>query len=209
MPRSYPGYALQAMAAALRTRPDAETRELFPKAMAYQARLLKTQPSMMLAATTLPALVDYALMVNKDPGVVGMAFDAADWLAACQVTRAAPRRAAWTGGFAAPGATAEPTADSATCALALCHAARLTRQIPDAARFAKYRAAAVDGLAFTRSLQFTDESADHFETKFRTAYVNGGVRLAPSDGTLRIDAAAQAVLAHLAYLQCGTEQRLQ
>ena len=204
----YPGYALQAMSVSMRARPDAETRELFPKAMAFQARLLKSQPSPMLVATTLPALVDYALLANKDPGVVATALDAADWLCGCQVTRPEPRRGAWAGGFSATAA-AEPTADSSACALALCHAARLTRQLPDAARFTKYRAAAVDGLAFARNLQFTDESADHFEKSFRTRCVNGGVRLSPSDGTLRIDATALAVLAHLAYLQCGTEQRLQ
>ena len=204
----YPGYALQALSASLRLRPDAETRDLFPKAMAYQARLLKSQPNPMLVATTMPALVDYALLTSNDPGVVGTALDAADWLCGSQVTRAEPRRGAWAGGFPA-GAAAEPTADSAACALALCHAARLTRQLPDAARFTKYRAAAVEGLAFARNLQFTDESADHFEKSFRTRCVVGGVRLSPSDGTLRVDATAQAVLAHLAYLQCGTEQRLQ
>ena len=206
----YPGYALQAMSLALRTRPDAQTRELFPKAMAYQARRLKSNPGPTLVATTLPALVDYALLSGKDPGVVGAALEAADWLLTCQVTRPEPRRAAWAGGFTtAPGAATEPTADSAVCALALCHAARLTRQIPDAARFAKYRGAAVEGLAFARNLQFTDESADHFEKSFRARYVVGGGRASPSDGTLRIDATAHAVLAHLAYLQCGTEQRPQ
>ena len=203
----YPGYALQALSASLRLRPDAATRELFPKAMAYQARLLKSQPTPMLVATTLPALVDYALMANKDPGVVATALDAADWLCAAQVSRAEPRRGAWAGGFSVGGT--EPTADSATCALALCHAARLTRQLPDAARFTKYRGAAVEGLAFVRTLQFTDESADHFDKAFRARCVVGGVRQSPGDGTLRIDATAQAVLAHLAYLQCGTEQRFQ
>ncbi len=206
----YPGYALQALSASLRLRPDAETRELFPRAMAYQARLLKTHPRPMLVATTLPALVDYALLANKDPGVVGMVFDAADWLGTCQVTRADPRRAVWAGGFTSgPGATAEPTVESAACALSLCHAARLTRQVPDAARFTKYRAAAVEGLAFARNLQFTDETADHFEKAFRARHVVGGVRVSPADGTLRIDATAHLVLAHLAYLQCGTEQRLE
>ena len=206
----YPGYALQALSASLRLRPDAETRELFPKAMGYQARLLKTHPSPMLVATTLPALVDYTLLANKDPGVVGMVFDAADWLGTCQVTRADPSRAAWAGGFTpGPGAAAEPTADSAACALALCHAARLTRQLPDAVRFTAYRNAAVEGLGFVRNLQFTDETADHFEKAFRARHVVGGVRVSPSDGTLRIDATAHLVLAHLAYLQCGTEQRLE
>ena len=204
----YPGYALQAMAETLRVRPDAETRELFPRAVAYQARLLKSQPTPLLAATTLPALVEYALMANKDAAAVAAALDAADWLCSLQVTRPEPRRGAWAGGFSVTPA-AEPTADSAACALALCHAARLTRQLPDAARFVRYRGAAVEGLAFARNLQFTDDSADHYEKAFRTRCVNGGVRRSPSDGTLRIDATATAVLAHLAYLQCGTEQRPQ
>ncbi len=202
------GLALQAMSASLRAKPDAAAQASFAKALAFQAKRLHSEPTPMLLAATLPALVDAALVANKDAAAVAQAFDAADRLCAAQLALVAPQHAAWYGGFPAV-AGAEPTADSALCAMALCHAARLTRQVPDAARFTKYRAAAVEGLAFGRRLQFTDDSAEHFEKAFRARYVAGGVRVAPADGTLRIDAAAAVVLGHVAFLECGTERPLQ
>ena len=201
------GFVLQALVASLQATPDDVSRAAFSKAMARQTQQLRATPTPLAIAATLPALVDYALLANKDAAVVGMAFEFADKLCAMQIDRVTPQHAGWIGGFAAT-AGAEPTAESAVYAQALCHAARLTRQIPDAARFTKYRTAAAGGLAYVRNLQFTDDSSEQFERSYRTHYLNGGVRLTPSDSTMRIDAAAFTVLAHLAFLECGTEQRL-
>jgi hypothetical protein len=204
-----PGLALQAMSLAIRMKPDIETRDAFQKSIAFYAGQMKSNPSAILVATTMPALVDYCMMANKDANVVKMVYDAADWLLTCQVPRTETIRGQWMCGFRSqPTSQAEPTWESAWCALAMCHAAKLTRQTGDLQRFQKYRHGAVEGLGFLRTLQFTDESAEHFEKNFRSKFVNGGVRLAPSESTLRIDATATSVLAHLAYLQCGTELRL-
>jgi hypothetical protein len=86
-------------------------------------------------------------------------------------------------------------------------AAKLTRHVPDLARFGKYRQAAIDGLTFARSLQFTDENADHFEANYRSRFLTGGVHLTPADGTVRIDATAALVTGQLMFLESGAEGR--
>jgi hypothetical protein len=153
--------------------------------------------------------VDYYLLANKDAAARDAVLEMADHLCACQLAAADVRIPPWAGGFrqslTAP-AGAEPGFPSAAYAGALAHAAKLTRHIPDQVRYAKYRQACLDGLAFARRLQFSDENADHFEKGFRVRYLNGGVHLSPSDGTLRIDATGQAVSAYLAFLQSGAEQ---
>ncbi|MGL6073083.1 MAG: hypothetical protein ACRC8S_02860 [Fimbriiglobus sp.] len=202
----YPGLVLQAMATALKSSNIAGLSTLFTKAMAHQCQVMKTTPNAMLIATTMPALVEYALMTNKDASLVKLAFEQTDWLLTCQMPRNDSRRGLAIGGFRAlPTATNDPTYETAWCALALCQAARLTRQTGDTERFAKYRTVAIEALGFLQSLQFTHENSGHFEKSYREKVVNGGVRLSSFDATLRIDATAASLLAHLNYLQAGTE----
>ena len=205
-----PGLALQALSMSQRLKPDAVKRDRIAKAVTYYRGVVKTQPQPMLIATLLPSFVDYCLQNNKDAATATAVFEMADWLATCQYPRMDSRTPQWIGGFKNnPTAMNEPGFESALCVNAMCHAAKLTRQVPDLARFHKYRIVAVEGLNFLRTLQFTDESANHFEKTFRTNFLNGGTRLAPSDGTIRIDATSQLVLAHLAFLQSGGENRVE
>lgn len=201
----YPGLAIQALAASHRTKPDPGKQAALVKSITHYHGVFKTQPTAMLAATLLPGVADFCLQ-TKDATAAAAVAEMADYLCDCQYTRSDARSAAWVGGFRPGQATTEPGAESALCAAALVSAVRITRQVaPDQTRFHRYRQAAVDGLAFARRLQFSDENADHFEKGFRARFLTGGVHLSPTDGTLRIDASAHLVTAQLAFLQSGAE----
>ncbi len=200
----YPGLALEAIAVSNRITPQAWKPEAVSKSATYYRAYFQSQPSPMLAATMLPAFAECA-GAGKDDPVKLTAFEMADWLCEKQYTAANSAQRSWMGGFQA--GTGEPTADSAVCAMGLCHAVKLTRSTGDLTRYATYRRAAVDALQFARGLQFTDESADHFEKSFRTRFLLGGVHVSPTDGTTRIDATAAVVSAQLAFLSSGGEMR--
>ncbi|OWK36508.1 hypothetical protein FRUB_09071 [Fimbriiglobus ruber] len=208
---TYPGLALRAIAVSHRAKPEAWKRDAAMRATVYYRSTFRAQPTAALAATLIHGCVEFYFANGKDAASRDAAFEMADWLCACQHTRADARVAAWAGGFKAGQAPAqaslEPGVESATCAAALVAAAKLTRQVPDLARFNKYRAAAVDGLAFARGLQFTEESAEHFERAFRARFLTGGVHLTPTNGLLRVDATALVVDAQLAFLESGAEAR--
>lgn len=205
----YPGLAIEALAVSHRPKPDPAKQAALAKAVGHYRGVFRAGPSMTLAATLLPGVVAYCLQ-TRDADVAAAVAEMADYLCGCQYTASDARSAAWVGGFR-PGQqpahmTAEPGAESARCAQALACAVQVTRQVaPDLTRFQRYRRAAVDGLAFARRLQFSDENADHFEKGFRARFLTGGVHLTPTDGTLRIDATAHLVTAQLAFLQSGAE----
>jgi hypothetical protein len=207
----YPGLALQALAVSHRARPEPAKQAAMAKAIGHYRNVFKSQPSMILAATLLPGIADYSLQ-TKDSATAAVATELADYICGCQYTRTDSRSAAWVGGFR-PGQLpaqqmAEPGSESSLCCHALVWAVQVTRQVaPDQARFQRYREAAVEGLAFSRRLQFSDENADHFEKGYRARFLTGGVHLTPTDGTLRIDATAHFVTAQLAFLQSGAEGR--
>jgi hypothetical protein len=206
----YPGLAVQALAASHRAKPEPWKQDALAKAAAHYRAYFKAHPHPMLAATLIPGFTEFCLQAGKDPATAATVFELADWLGGCQYTLTDARNPTWVGGFRPTPATApqpdEPTHESAVCAAGLAAAAKLTRQTTgDLTRFQKYRQGVVDGLAFVRGLQFTDESADHFEKGFRARFLVGGVHLTPTDGTVRIDATAHLVSAELAYLQSGTE----
>ncbi len=206
----YPGVALDALLANQQVKPDATTRDLLAKAVAHYRSLAKAQPSAALAASLVPAFVEVTLLTNKDPGLTAATLELADYLCACQYTRSDTRVGHWVGGFrSAPAAANEPSAASAGCVTALCAAAKLTRQIPDAARFHKYRGHVLAGLQFVGGLQYTADNAEHFEKSFRTRFLVGGCRVGPSDGVARVDATAGLVCALGAYLRSGAEGKVE
>jgi hypothetical protein len=200
-----PGLAIQALTANLRAKPEAATRDCLTRAVAFYRTAFKTQPHPLLAAGLLPGCVEFALVAGKNPTATAFAFELADWLCQCQYTRGDSTNPAWAGGFKGCGPT--PGSESAVVAGAMASAAKLTRHVPDLARFGKYRQAAIDGLTFARSLQFTDENADHFEANYRSRFLTGGVHLTPADGTVRIDATAALVTGQLMFLESGAEGR--
>ena len=201
----YPGLALEAIAVSHRAKPEAWKKDAVAKAAAYYRTWFQSSPTPAMAGTMLPAFAAGAGEAKDDP-VKSAAFEMADWLCEKQYTPATAAHRGWIGGFSKTG-TGEPAWDSATCAGGLAAAVKLTRAAGDVTRYATYRRATVDALTFARGLQFTDDSADHFEKGFRTKFLLGGVHLSPTDGTARIDATAAAVAANLAYLSSGGEMR--
>ena len=198
------GLVLQALIETYRRKSDATLRDVLPKAVAAMAREAKAKPTVNRLSTAIPCVVEYALLAGKEPGLCALAFELTDMLVAVQVPRTESRRGTWIGGFAKPGE--EPNIDSALAVTAICRSAYLTRQVPDLARFQKYRRSAVDGIGFLRTLQLTDEATDHFTPAFRTKFLNGGVRSAPADGSVRADACGVALTAWVGYLTQGTER---
>src|SRR5262249_17739838 len=113
--------------------------------------------------------------------------------------------ARWVGGFRGP---AEPGSDVAIVARGLAAATRFTRQnTTDTARYAKYRSATLNALAFVQTLQYTDDNTSHFESRFRTQFLLGGVRTGVATATIRADATGWAALACAAFLESGAEGR--
>jgi hypothetical protein len=109
------------------------------------------------------------------------------------------------GGFRGP---TEPGYEVAIVARGLAEATRLTRQAStDLARYSKYRQATLGALAFVESLQYTDDTTSHFDSKFRTQFLIGGVRVGASNGVIRADSTAWAALAFAAFLDSGAEGR--
>lgn len=204
------GLVLQSLVHSQQAKPDPAKRDALLKAFDFYAGSFQRKPSLPLAANLLPALVEIALQEPLDPKRNAALFQMADFLAARQYTGSENCHPSWVGGFrSTPGAAAEPTWASVEAAVALTHAARLTRRVPDLARFQRYRNAAVSGLLFAINLQFTDLTADQFEKTFRTRYMVGGTHHSPTDGTLRVEATAAAVRGYLAYLRSGAETRVE
>ncbi|MFO0849980.1 MAG: hypothetical protein U0871_15705 [Gemmataceae bacterium] len=201
-----PGLAIQALTANLRVKPDAANRDLVTRSVAFYRSKFQTQPHPLLAAGLVPGFVEFALLSGKDVTATAGVFEMADWLCQCQYTRADAPNPAWAGGF--KGCGSPPGWEAAWVCGAMASAAKLTRHVPDLARFGKYRQAAIDGFAFARALQYSDENADHFERTYRARFLTGGVHLSPADGTIRIDATAALVCSQFAFLESGAEGRV-
>ena len=198
------GLAVQAIVLSNRVKPESWKRDSVSKAVGFYRSALKGRPDPRLAATLIPGCVDFALQPNGDRSTMTAVFEWADTLCEQQVVRIDPRNPAWTGGFRLT-ADGGPTHESAVAVVALAHAAKLTRHVPDLTRFHRYRASAVAGLTFVGNLQHADEThRDGFETR----YLAGGVRVSPADPTIRAEAAAHFARAGLAFLQSGAEGRV-
>jgi len=203
-----PGVVLQALAQSNTRKPEEWKREIIAKSAGMYRTALKQRSNNVVAAGILPAVVELALATNKDASLCAMAFELADSLCEGQYGRAETPPVGWFGGFrASVNSQAEPTADSAVILSGLTAAMKLTRRVPDVNRYVKYRTSVVDGLNFCKNLQFSDENSEHFEKSFRSRFLIGAAHLSPSDGTVRVDATAQVVMAYLMFLSSGGETK--
>ena len=150
-----PGLALQALLAGLNRHGDAATGAKIAAAVRHVRAGAKSRPA--VAAGLVPVLVGLARRAGNEPAAVAAAFGLADGLC-------------------------DGPSDAGS-AQALAHAAGLTRRVPDAARFVKYRAAAVAGLTTARQAQI---------------WRPGG-----SGGAVRLGLTADLVRADLAFLTTG------
>lgn len=199
------GLALQAVARSAAAAPESWKTDFLVKAAAGYRSALKTKPDVVASAAVLAGLAD-AVAVTKDPSLANLAFEFADAICTSQygaTDTTVPAK--WVGGFRGP---AEPGYEVAVVARGLAAATRLTRQVStDLARYAKYKSATLNALAFVQSLQYTEDTTTHFDSKFRTLFLIGGVRTGPSSGVIRTEAAAWTALAVAAFLESGADAR--
>jgi hypothetical protein len=214
----YPGAGLtmEAVAASARTVPEPWKSELLIKtAGGYRAALLNAEKSrkevpvvpvsVVAVGVLLPGLVD-GYFVTKDQTLARTAFELADAICDAQYTpKDTTVSSKWAGGFRGPD---EPGYEVAIVARGLAAMTRFTRRnTTDTARIVKYRQATLNALAFVQSLQYTDDNTTHFEAKYRSQFLLGGMRTGVSNPVLRVEATAWAALAYAAYLESGAEGR--
>lgn len=199
----YPGLCFQALMASDRVKSEQWKRDALERGVKYYREVFKSKKTTDLCGSMLPAVCDYCLRM-KSEAATAFSLEMADWLCDQQYTQADARNLRWVGGFR-PSNGSEPTAQSSSCVQGMSAAITLTTQIPDAARFSRYRKAAIAGLTFTRSLQFNETNTLHFERNYRSALL-GGVHVSASDGVLRVEHAGQNVMAQLRFLESGGER---
>ncbi len=201
---TYPGLCFQALLASDRAKPEPWKRDALSAGMKHYREWFKAHPHPVLAGSMLPAACEQYLR-TKTAATAEFACEMADHLCTCQYSAGETRELRTVGGFRVAGET-EPTSACAALAEALACATTLAAQVPDAARYAKYRTACTAALGFARGLQFTDESTAHFEKGFRAQFLLGGVCTSHTNGSLRADRTAMLALAQMRYLECGAEK---
>ena len=98
-----------------------------------------------------------------------------------------------------------PTIETATYAEALAEACRVTRQLPDVQRHDRYRNCLTRSLQFLTTLQYSEDTTQHFAANFRPV-VLGGFHVSHQDGNLRVDYAQHAVSALVQYLTYSADK---
>lgn len=143
---------------------------------------------------------------TKDQACAVAVFNMADALCNAQ-RQAEPGRVAWAGGFVFnPEKNPLPPQafDSARCVSALCDAFRVAKLTGDVARTEKYRNAASLGVQFIASLQYTGTGVEHFAESYQPRIL-GSFRASPGEGVIRLQDAAECILAVSTFLSdvCG------
>jgi hypothetical protein len=207
----YPGFALHALAVSARVRPAGWKNDAVKRGVAHYREAFRAKPHPMLAATLTPAACELFLQ-TKLPDAAAAAFEMNDWLCGLQIGPTDPRHPQWAGGFRAVAngqATTDPPATAATglYVQSLACAYHITRVGGDLTREGKYLPALQSAVNFLCGLQYLEVNTRHFENNYRIAMLIGGFHLSPSDGGLRTDASARALIGLLRYLSSGAEGR--
>jgi len=197
-----PGLAMSGLMRSHAHRPAAWKLDAVRRSLAYYRPWWREHRHMAFAATATPAFAEAFLQSKdraRDIGFAEFACEMADWLCTQQLEQLDARHPLWRGGFL-DAAAGTPTLASAGCAAALIDAARVTRQLPDADRFARYRDAATMTLQFVATLQYTEANTQHFASNYRQQYLLGAFHDSPTNAAIRLDGTQQAVAATLGYL---------
>ena len=198
--RTYPAMAIYGLMVSQRNRPAPWKLEAAARAFKPYRDQWKLRPSLSGAAWLTLAFSECYLQ-TKNEACAQFVFEMSDWVCALQYGPDA-RSQKWTGGFMShaggkPVSTA-PSVESAVNLEALALACLVTRHVPDAQRFSKYREAVNSGAHFLTSLQFNGDNTTHFSPAYRTALL-GGYHATHADGNLRIDYNHHAVVAVIQY----------
>jgi hypothetical protein len=207
----YPGIALYGLMRSQQQRPAAWKAEAARKALGYYRAWWREHRHPAFLAWQAPAFAEACLQSKAwtqnrqpDPAYAAFVYEMCDWLCTVQNAQLDARHPHWRGGFPefvagkpAPGA---PKATGSACAAALVEACRVTRQLPDAERYNRYRDAANEALLFVMTLQYTEANTQHFAAGYRQQVLLGGFHGSPDDGALRLDATQHVVSALVQYM---------
>lgn len=203
------GTALSAIIAGNRVKPAAWKTDAMKRAIEHYRAHFKAHPHPMLAATLAPAFTECFLQ-TKWADAAAATLEMNDWLLALQYPGGDPRYPLRSGGFKSfvkgQPVESEPGFECGQYLFSLACGYHVLRFQPDLDRAAKYKQALADAVAFTASLQYTEENTRHFENGFRAGTLIGGFYLSPTDGNLRIDASAACLSGLIRYLNCGVEK---
>ena len=205
-----PGPALCGIAMSQRAKPAAWKAELLRKAAPYYHNWFRSRPSIAFVPWMTAAFAE-AFVQSKSPGHAAFVCEMNDWLCKLQYEHHDPRHPEWRGGFQtfADGKVAAnaPTIDSALCAQSLADCCRMIRQMssPDMERYDRCRNALIRAMQFLATLQYAEDSTQHFMPAHR-AYLVGGFHPTHQDGNLRVDQSANAVSALIQFLTSGAER---
>jgi hypothetical protein len=202
--------ALAALAMSHRTAPAKWKQDAVASGLAFYRKQFRAGPDVHMIPWMTAACVETHLK-TRDPAAAEFAFEMADWLRKLQYDGVDRQHRAWRGGFmtVADGRVSQtpPTVQTALYAWALADGCRLIRQMdrPDPARYDQYRGALVAALQFVTTLQYGEENTQHFAADFRPALV-GAFHPSATDGDLRTDHTAAAVLALSEFLIAGADR---
>jgi hypothetical protein len=203
---TFPGLALHSVLASQRLRPAPWKIELARKALPYYQAWWKARPCSGFVRCQSAAFAE-AYLLTKEPAFAQFVFALNDWVCSQQYSTSTARQAPWVGGFrwvpevkTAGWEMMPPQVESAMLAEGLIAACRVTRQVPDAERFERYRTSLMGCMGFVMSLQFNDSNTLHFAPNYRSLVV-GGFHTSHHDGNLRIDASQHAVCALIGYME--------
>jgi hypothetical protein len=206
--QTYPGVALYGLMLSQRHRPAAWKTEVARRALPFYAAWWKANPNV-ACVPMLSAAFAEAYMVTKEPAFAAGVFEMTDWLCGLQYAKGEGRSPAWAGGFKgfADGKPVAdvPTVQSAAYLEGLAQACRVTRQVPDAARFERYKDAAGNACQFLGGLQFGDDTTRHFAPNHRPLLL-GGFYASHQDGNVCVTANRHAVAGMIAYLTFAAER---
>lgn len=199
--RIYPGMALYGLMMSQRNRPASWKREAALKAIQHYHAQWRSNPSLAAGAwLTLAAAECY--VQGHDQKLADRVFEMSDWACEQQYGQNSTNPK-WLGGFMAhengKRVLSAPRIDCAVNLEALAAACLVTRHVPDAQRYAKYREALGMGAEFLVGLQFGESNTLHFSHGYRAAVI-GGFHPSHNDGNLRIDYNRHAVCALIQYI---------
>jgi hypothetical protein len=192
--QTYAGLALYGLLLSARDRQAAWKLKIVEQALPYYQAQWKSAPSMELAAGMTPVFAE-AYTQTHARAFSQFVFEMSDWVCSLQYGTDSGHPT-WVGGFKSlergNQIMSQPTVLAAANLESLAHACLVTRHVPDAARYAKYREAIDLGLQFLSGVQYTDANTLHFTPGYRTILI-GGFHRSLQDGTLRLDYQQHAV----------------
>ena len=207
---TYAGPALAALAMSQRAAPAPWKQDAAIRGLAYYRKQFRALPNPSIIPWMMAAAAEMHLL-TKEPSAADFVFEMADWLRKLQYDGVDRQRSTWRGGFATVMdgkiARRRATIETASYAMALADACRMIRLMdrPDTGRYDQYRASLARALQFVTSLQYVEENTQHFAAHFRPALV-GAFHPSATDGNLRTDHTAVAVIALAQFMIAGADQ---